>query len=240
MDLDKVEKEWFHSYKPLFLREVPRSLVGVFTRATILVSIIICTYLTAQAVFTAPVRYDIEGLAGQFVPNPHRAYTPWQIWKMLPGHTDMKQSAYFLAFSWVLTLVICPLLVQLVALLLWFLPTNYRGFNLFYNMIIPIQSWAALDVFAVASVAASVELEQVSKWIIDQNYKQVCGPHGYVVTLLHADCFVVHSQRTWGTWTLIVAVVMFWVIWFYSLFQGQRAKKELTWKLQEAKAFGIQ
>jgi len=169
----------------------------------------------------------------------HRAYNAWQVFVDLPKRTDMKISAYFLTIIWFITLVLFPILTNMIAFLIWFLPTDDCLFYYISKCLIPFQSWSALDVFVIASIAASIELGQVSQWIIDSNFAAYCGPDGLVTNLFRgANCFIVNGTILDGTYWMLVAVILYWIIWSYSLIQIGKYNKYYETKRKEIAEFG--
>merc|ERR1712228_338665 len=152
-------------------------------------------YGTVDSVFTAPVRYNLTGLVGFFVSNPNRAYSPMQIITEVPTHTDETTAAYCLSFALFLSIVFFPICLILSMAMIWCLPIKYKYVNAMNIFMQFCMAWSALDVFAVASIAASLQLSRVSQWILNQNYAEICGPGGIIPNAMEkiigksAGCF---------------------------------------------------
>ena len=92
-------------------------------------------------------------------------------------------------------------------------------------------AWAALDVFAVASIAASLELDRVSQWIMNETYPGICGPDGIIPLVLNkvlgreSGCFSVDGHLTWGIWLVVGTAVSSWVLFVYTVHQIYRANQ---------------
>eukprot|EP00483_Globobulimina_turgida_P008272 UN08288 len=78
-------------------------------------------------------------------------------------------------------------------------------------------AWSALDVFAIASIAASLELSKVSSWILNQTYAQVCGPNGYIPHITEKiigkaiGCFTVDGYLVWGIYIVVLVSISAWM-----------------------------
>ena len=196
---------------PLCLYYTPTSMIGVICRSIFMVVIICNLWLLYLSVFTAPTRYDIQGLVKAFIPDEHRAYTVWENVKYLPERTDMIGVAWFLVVVSVLTVIVMPILTTLTLILVWIFPfkMNYNViFNYFRHIILIFQAWNAVDVFLLACIAASVELDVVSNWIINTNFAGVCGDGGIIPNILGVGCFSVKGNLTYGSIMLGVSIII--------------------------------
>ena len=134
MDLDralKAEHFWNTSRRPLCTRFVPRSLCGIVVRSLMLVLLAATMWGVVDSVFTAPVRYDLQGLVGWAITNPHRAYSPWQIVRGVPSHTDEHEAAPPLSLCLGLTIIVFPIALVVMMVAIWMLPLQFRCVSLF-------------------------------------------------------------------------------------------------------------
>merc|ERR1712241_456301 len=130
---------------------------------------------------------------------------------LLPDSTDSTSAAYLCVVLCYLTIVIAPILMSVMIVVLWMVPLNYKLHNMICHLLFPLQAWNAVDVFLVGTIAASVELEQVSEWILNANYATICGDDGIMESLLGAGCFSVVGDLTYGTIMMATFVVVQWI-----------------------------
>jgi len=178
-----------------------------------------------DSVFTAPVRYDLEGLVGWAITDPRRAYSPWQIVTEVPTHTDEHEAAPPLSFALGLTIIVMPILLLVTMVAIWLLPVHHRRLKVLNAAMQTMMAWAALDVFAVASIAASLELDRVSQWIMNESYPKICGPDGIIPLVLEkvlgrdSGCFSVNGHLTYGIWLVVASSVASWLLFAYTVQQ---------------------
>jgi len=234
---------WNTSFQPLFMRYVPRSVSGVLFRSLMLFSILVTLWCVIESVFTAPVRYTMQGLVGAFVDDPIRAFSPWQITKEVPTHTDEHQAAPPLAVCFFAEIIFFPLLLIVIVVVIWYVPMRYQ-YCKYLNIGMQVcMAWAALDVYAVASVAASLELQRVSQWILNQNYAEICGePDGIIPSITDkfigkpVSCFDVKGNLVWGIWLVIYAAIALWIAFVYTIHQLFKSKQYMTRSLHKGLA----
>eukprot|EP01083_Nonionella_stella_P088628 247109_1 len=198
------------------LSDVPTSVLGILWRCTFLLLCVGNIWLCVDVLYTAPVRYDIEGLAGWAVSDNVRSFSIKRTADLLPSSTDAYGAAWFCVIQYYMTVLIAPIVISTVIVCVWFVPMNYRMHNLVCRLLYPLQAWNALDVFLVGTVAASIELDEVSQWIINSNFAQICGDGGYVDNIFDTGCFSVVGNLTRGTGMLIVFVVLEWFALLYT------------------------
>merc|ERR1711997_523673 len=97
-----------------------------------------------------------------------------------------------------------------VIVMVWLCPMNYTMHNTICHLLFPLQAWNAVDVFLVGTIAASVELEQVSEWILNTNYAKICGDGGILEKFLGA------GHLTYGSVMIAVFVVVQWSALLYT------------------------
>ena len=83
------------SFKIYALYDLPDSLYGIICRALFLALLITNLYLCIDTIYTAPVRYDIDGLAGWAVNDSHRSYSIIDTVNKLPSSTNEYNAAWF-------------------------------------------------------------------------------------------------------------------------------------------------
>ena len=118
--------------------------------------------------------------------------------------------AHILSVVYYISAIITPVIVSLLIVFIWLLPCTYYTHQLFLHALLPIQSWAALDVFLVGSIAASMELDQVSQWIINTNFAAFCGPSSIIAKYISDGCFSVQGTLTYGTWLMVTTSIITW------------------------------
>ena len=227
-----AEHSWNTTLRPLCTRFLPHSVCGIAFRSLMMMLLMVTMYGVIDSVFTAPVRYDIEGLVGWAITNPHRAYSPWQIVVGVPSHTDEHVAAPALSFALGVTIIVFPIALVAMMWIIWMLPIRYRRVQSLNVAMQTCMAWAALDVFAVASIAASLELDRVSDWIMNETYPGICGPDGIIPLILEkvlgraSGCFSVEGHLTWGIWLVVGTAVSSWVLFGYTIHQIHRSNQE--------------
>ena len=228
-----VKHQWNTVRRPLCIRFAPHSICGVVVRSLMLMVLIATMWGVIDSVFTAPVRYDIEGLVGWALTDSHRAYSPWQIVVGVPSHTDEHEAAPALSFALFVTIIVFPILLVATMMAIWMLPVLCRRLHFLNIAMQTFMAWTALDVFAVASIAASLELDRVSQWIMNQTYPKICGPEGIIPLILEkvlgreTGCFAVTGHLTWGIWIVVGSAVSMWFLFVYTIHQLQRSNQQL-------------
>ena len=186
-----------------------------------------------DSVFISPVRYDITGLVGFFVTNPQRAYSAWQIVSEIPSHTDEHTAAPLLAICLFVVIIFIPILLLLLMVIIWYFPVRYKYLH-YLNILMQVSmAWSALDVFAVASVAASLELSRVSQWILNDEYANICGiPNGIIPQILNVitgkdvGCFAVDGYVVSpGIEIVIIGATVAWILFAYTIHQLYKSKQ---------------
>lgn len=220
--------DWMNngSFRIYSVMYTPRSFVGIFFRCLFLLILIANTWAMILVITIAPVRYNMKGLAGDAVSNPVRAYSVWDVGSMLPFKTDMVEAGWFLAITFFITAIITPIGIMALLATIWLIPLTYKMHRTIISLLFPIQAWAALDVFLISSVAASVELERVSQWIIDQNFSAYCGPNS-PIAMLRNNCFSVVGHLTYGTYLMGACVGISWLLLIYTLHEIKKSYKTI-------------
>ena len=205
------------SFKIYALYDLPDSFCGILWRCLFLTLLIGNLWLCIDVIYTAPVRYDMEGLAGWAIDNKHREYTIIGIANKVPHTTDTHGAAWFCYILYMITVIIAPILVSTILVIVWLLPINYKLHNMICHLLLPLQAWNAMDVFMLGCVAASIELEQVSQWILNTNFQCACGEGGIIDTLFNGvGCFSVKGNLTNGTILLLIFVTFEWIALLYT------------------------
>ena len=224
--------EWNISFEPFFIKYCPFSVFGAFTRSIMLVLIWCTLYMIIDSVFTAPVRYNLTGLVGFFLTDPIRAFSPWQIVTEVPSHTDYPGAGIALCWCLCISIIIMPIALMIVMIIIWYLPIKYKFLN-YLNITMQIcMAWSALDVFAVASIAASLELSRVSQWILNQNYSEICGiPNGIIPQIMYqiigkyVGCFSVDGYLVPGILIVCFAAGIAWILFIYTIYSLYQSRK---------------
>mmetsp|Transcript_8254 Transcript_8254/g.13489 ORF Transcript_8254/g.13489 Transcript_8254/m.13489 type:complete len:670 (+) Transcript_8254:46-2055(+) len=196
--------------------DLPDSLCGILWRGFFLTLLLGNIWLCVDAIWTAPVRYNMNGLAGWAVSDNIRSYSIIKTVNLLPFSTDEWVAAWFCVVQYYMTVVLAPLLISAVLVFVWLCPMSYRTHNIICHLLYPLQAWNALDVFLVGTVAASIELDQVSQWILNTNYPTICGTEGYIEDIVHVGCFSVKGYLTYGCLMLGIYVVLEWFLLIYT------------------------
>ena len=145
------------------------------------------------------------------------SYTIIEIPNTLPSLTDITIAAYFLSTLYYLTVIIMPIFINIFLFYIWLLPINYNQHNKYLYYLLLFQAWNGLDVFLIGTVSASLELNQVSQWIINTNFQQVCGTNGLVNNLIGMECFSVKGNILYGTIMILIVVIIQWFTFIYTL-----------------------
>lgn len=219
-EIEKYSKlyEWKHndSIKIYALYDLPDSFCGVIWRCLFLTLIIGNIWLCIDTIFTAPVRYNMKGLAGWAVDDNIRSYSIIDTVNKLPSSTDKHGAAWFCLIQYYMTVIIAPIFISIIIVFVWLFPMKYKYHNIICHLLFPFQAWNALDVFMVGAIAASVELDQVSEWILNTNYPCVCGDGGIIQTLTGVGCFSVEGHLTYGSLILLIFVIFEWFALIYT------------------------
>lgn len=239
----KNKHEWNISFKPFFIKYLPFSYFGILMRSIMLLLIWITLYMIIDTVFIAPVRYNITGLVGFFVSNPQRSYSAWQIVTEVPSHTDEHIAAPPLSACLFFTIIFFPILLLLLIVFIWHLPLKHKYLN-YLNILMQVSmAWSALDVFAVASIAASLELSRVSQWILNDSYAKVCGtnPPGIIPTILthltgrDSGCFSVDGYLVSpGIYIVVIGAIFAWILFIYTIYQLYKSNKYLKSEINKS------
>merc|ERR1712013_513642 len=100
IDLCAVERElevrcaveskhsWNVRGRALCVRASPTSCSGAVLRSFALCAVFFVFWGVWESMFSAGVRYDLDGVVGWAISDPIRAFTPWQIVFEVPSHTD--------------------------------------------------------------------------------------------------------------------------------------------------------
>lgn len=212
--LDKWKSDG--SLKIYALYDLPESFCGIICRTIFLTLLIGNIWLCIDSIYTAPVRYDMKGLAGWAVDTPHRSYSIIGTVNKLTSSTNEVDAAWFCVIQYYMTVIIAPILISIVLVIVWIVPMNYKCHNIICHLLLPLQAWNALDVFLVGAVAASVELDQVSQWILNTNFECACGANGIIQTLTGQGCFSVKGNLTYGSLLLLIFVIFEWFALLYT------------------------
>jgi len=225
-----------NSFKIYAFYDAPRSLCGLLWRVVFLMVCIANIVLCFEMLWTAPVRYDIEGLAGWAMGDNIRSSSVIGTVNALPSSTDSVPAAWFCVVQYYMTVIAAPIIVSLVIVMVWLCPLNYKMHNVICHLLFPLQAWNAVDVFLVGTIAASVELEQVSEWILNTNYAKLCGDGGIFQKFLGAGCFSVAGHLTYGSILIGVFVVVQWSALLYT----RRHIKLMHQRLSKMKIHSLQ
>ncbi|ETO21831.1 hypothetical protein RFI_15371 [Reticulomyxa filosa] len=207
---------WNERILPFAYRYMPKSLFGIGVRSVFLVAMLFNCWAT----------YSRWALGS----DAHRAYTTWDVLTKMATCTDYKTNAYLLGIVYFITVMFMPACTTIICLLVWWFPSNYYVHRFLSHCVLPFMAWSSMDVFTVASMAAAVELSQVSEWIINQNFAEACGPQGFVVELTHQQCFSVQGSVTWGCYLVGGTSICLWAIAIYTVVQMNRAQREIERK----------
>ena len=201
----------------MYTYHVPDSVLGVIMRAVLMVVMIGNIWLCIDTIYTAPTRYNINGMAAFFVETDILIDTIKEIPDVLPTLTNNVSAAYLCSCLYYWTVIINPILMSIILVLLWIIPMNRKQYKLIYKLLLPLQAWMGLDVFVIGAIGASFELNQVMQIIIDTNFGQLCGPHGLVEQMLGLDCFSVDGHLTYGTTMIFCFVILEWSLLLYTM-----------------------
>ena len=213
------------------------SLCGTIWRMLFLTVCIGNIVLCFQMLWTSPVEYDIEGTTGQIMNNNVKSYTMIELANLLPFSTGSTTTAYLCVVVYYMTIIVAPILISMVIVAVWLFPMNYKLHNTICHLLFPLQAWNAVDVFLVGTIAASVELEQVSEWILNTNRTNVfifnintlCGPDGVLNKWLDEECFSVVSTLNPQSVIMIgTFVVVQWVALVYTRCHIKRMHQRLS------------
>ena len=222
---------------PFSMRYVPKSWCGIFTRVIALVSIFAAFWLTFESCFTEAVYYDIQGLLGLFVDPPIRAFSPVEVVQVAVHKTERKEAAFWLSVTFLLTVIVFPLLSIAMMIFTWFIPLTFKWTVWAHNALTVSCAWASLDVFMLASYAASQELDKVSKWILTQEFyyqgEPACGSKGIIDNITGMICFAVQGEITNAFWIGVAAVLLSWFVTIYSVTEMHWAKQDYKKRREE-------
>ena len=205
------------NYKIFSMLYQPQSVCGICYFSLFLMSLVGVLWLIIETVYTVPARFDIEGIVGIVIGSPSnvRQLNPIQTANNLILSTDKYNTAIFLSTCYWLTIIIFPIITQIVLILIWFCPLKHVHFRILLKSIWFVQAWNALDVFFVGSVSGAIEMNTVSQWIVDSNYAEMCGEDGILTEELGMGCFNVVGTITRGSWMAGAAAIIQWYsIWF--------------------------
>eukprot|EP01084_Bolivina_argentea_P162595 282955_1 len=195
----------------------PRSMCEVLFFSLYLVSLVAVLWLIIESVFTVCAIFEVQGAVGAVIGSPAnvRQYNTIQNASALPTSTNKYHSALFLCVCYWITIIVCPILTQMVLLLIWFAPMKHKYFVFLLKSIWFVQAWNAFDVFFVGTISGAIEMNVVSQWIIDSTYPKWCGEDGIISNELGMGCFNVEGTITRGTWMIGIAAMCQWyAIWF--------------------------
>lgn len=211
---------------PLFVRHVPRSLCGALVRSLMLILLVASTYGIMQAIISTQVRYDLGGLVADFLTfdEKHIINNTWDIWTKMPHRTNEKANAWFCAMVFLLTVCLMPLVTAALCLIIWFVPCDYAWHRRASRLLLPCMSWSAMDVYCVATIAASRELHMVANWIINQKFA-VCAKGNALYEITGQTCFTVTGFIVWPCYVMILSVLAFWVVLVYTVRQYNAAQR---------------
>ena len=210
----------YQNIGPLFLYYKPESYCGIITRAITLTLMICNIYMVLLSLETAPVRFDLHGLTGAFVPDPIRSNTMIENCNLLDTVTDTKATAILVVVVYYITIIIAPILVMISLSFIWVFPffMNYNiVFHYLKEVTLVLQAWSGIDVYLLGSIAASVEIGEVSDWILNTNFPGVCGSDGVIQNIFGVGCFSVQGNLIYGTLLLGIAVVIEWYSVIYTM-----------------------
>eukprot|EP00483_Globobulimina_turgida_P001267 UN01269 len=180
------------------------------------------------------VRYTLSGIVGNFVSDPVREYSIWQIVTTVPGCTDKHFAAPFLSFAFFMTAIFFPILLTVTVIMLLFIPMEYKYLNYCSNMMQISMSWNALDVFVIASCVLVLEIGKVSQWILNQNFPKICGPDGIIPKLFKGtQCMQVEGDTLFPIWVLALCVLCIWILCIYTISQIKKVQKYYNYSEQK-------
>eukprot|EP01084_Bolivina_argentea_P280282 479305_1 len=214
-DIDSWRKN--KNYKIFAMLYRPQSICGIFSFSIYLLCLWSVLWLIIEIIFSVPARFDIEGIVGIVIGSPSniRQYNPIQTANELISSTDKYNTAMFLSICYWITICIFPILTQIVLILIWFSPIKHKYFVFLFKSLWFIQAWNAIDVFFIGTISGAIEMNTVSKWIIDSTYSDLCGDNGILTNVIGMDCFNVMGHITKGCWMAgIAAIIQWYQIWF--------------------------
>ena len=205
-------------YKIFAMLYQSQSIFGLLAFSFYLMSLLAILYLIIETIYTVPARFDIDGIVGIILGSPAnvREYNPIQTANELIPSTDKYHSAIFLSSCYYVTIIIFPIITQIVLILIWFAPVKHKWFVFLLKSIWFVQAWNAFDVFFIGTISGAIEMNMVSEWIIDSTYPGLCGAtDGILVEEFGMGCFNVMGTITKGCWMAGVAATFQWYsIWF--------------------------
>ena len=227
LDLWKNGQTFWEKHKVFAMYYPAQSGIEIIFRALFLTIIVGNVYLVFYTITMAPVTFEIGGLVESFISNPVRTYSVWEVATLLPQRTDKTYDAYALSSVYYVSAIFAPLIVAILICFVWLLPSSLKMHKLFLHLLFPLQAWSSLDVFWVASVAASLELEEVSQWIINQQLESVCGTNGTMQRIIGKGCFSVKGRLTFGAWLMLISTVTMWITLIFTIVYVKYAHEKM-------------
>jgi len=111
---------------------------------------------------------------------------------------------FYLQSLYLLFAFIFPLVVILMATLMFVVRFTLRQAKMFFYALEVVSAWAALDVFIVGIIASVMQINQFSHFL-EGPY---CDPIEKYLGV--KECFGVQTQLLRGCWLIVAASVSFW------------------------------
>jgi len=146
------------------------------------------------------------------------------------SHSPDFIGTYFIQFSFYLFCVLVPVLHLVAMGVLWNVPFARSTQQKLYKACEVLLAWSSVDVFVVALLVQSYQLELVVKFILGDN----CDAINHILKEYLSDifpnpqCFTVVAELQFGFWILFSAVVVYYLTGGYVMLVCHQCMKDST------------
>ena len=170
--------------------------------------------------------FYFHGLAGYGLDllkiPPHREFSILDLGLSVPAayENPTDSAIIFTQIVYFLTVLVLPLAFLLFVGILWFVPMTRKAQTIIYAIAEILNAWSCIDVFVIAIVASSTQIEKFAKFIVGDKCNSI-DPiiKKYFSKILdgHDTCFQVKTYLQEGCWLFFAAAVSFFITSFVIL-----------------------
>ena len=193
---------WYKHKFPLFWKLPCNSYTNAFNRIFVSILVLVNVYLYVQYIVIQPIMFSIDN--NQFKsPN------------IISIMTNISHVSPFLFMICFLTIIFAPVLFMICVIITWFIPMKHDMLKEVSSVIPIIMSWNCLDIFMFGIIVSSIELNNISQWIINENYSQLCGDNGFFHKYFGNKCFDISGALIFESYLMIGIVCSIWIAFGY-------------------------